>query len=83
MDMYPAPKLIQYEESNHPFYKKGIKLVDAAYDSELGVSYCDQAMVIRGNDTHGRCSGKWKKYCCHCQTIEAAMKAVEEGPEFV
>lgn len=84
MELVEPPRLIQYAESNHPFYKKGIELVDAAYDSELGVSYdLSRRGVIRSNDTHGRCSGGQEKYCHHCQTIEAATKAVEEGPEFV
>ena len=72
MELVEPPRLIQYAESNHPFYKKGIELVDAAYDSKLGVSY--GLLVIRGNDTHGRCSGGREKYCHHCQTIGAAVK---------
>ena len=82
-ELIEPPRLIQYADSNHPFYKKGIKLVNAAYASKLGISYDSYWKEIRSEDTHGRCSGKFPKKCHHCQTIEAATKAVEEGPEWL
>lgn len=85
--LHPAPRLIQYEKSNHPFYRKGIELVEAARSNKSGVFYDGRSgMVIRNNSTHGHCPGGREGkpyYCVHCQTIEAATKAVEEGPLFL
>jgi len=80
------PRMIQYTVSNCPFYKKGAELVDAAYAAEVDgkeLRYDTQYWFIgRNNNSHGRCSGG-KKDCHHCQTIEAAIKAVEEGSVWV
>lgn len=91
MKKYLAPRLFQYDESNHPFYKKGFELINAAHFSKSGILYDDwygraRQGAIRNNSTHGRCPGGRKSkpyYCVHCQTIEAATKAVEEGPLFL
>lgn len=87
MKKYPAPRLIQYTESNHPFYKKGFELVNVAHFEKAGIQYDVWRENVRRNDyTHGRCPGGRKGkpyYCVHCQTIEAATKAVEDGPLFL
>ena len=80
VEKYPTAKLIQYYESNHPFYKQGCELVDAAHFSKAGfqdggIQYVDWS--VRNNSTHGKCPGnrKSKPYnCVHCQTIEDAIK---------
>jgi len=39
MKKFKAPRLIQYLESNYPFYKKGMSLVDATHGEKFGVLY--------------------------------------------
>lgn len=72
MKKFPAPRLFQYAESNHQFYKKRFELIDTACFSESGISYGYEA--IRNNSTHGRCPGGRKGSCHHCQTIGKASK---------
>ena len=74
---FELPRMIQYAESNHPFYKRGVELVDTAYAMEKDgkvFSYDTQYWWVgRDEDSHGRCSGG-KKDCHHCDTIGAASK---------
>ena len=78
--LFEPPRMIQYSESNWPFYRKGVELINAAYAAEVDgkvFSYDTQYWWVgRDSNSHGRCSGG-KKDCHHCQTIDAARDLVE------
>ena len=84
MKKVDAPRLVQYEESNLPFYNKGCELVDAAHAEKRGVLYIvSNGIVVRNSSTHGCCPGEYlipalrPKNCTHCKTIDAAIIEVE------
>ena len=75
-ETFEPPRLIQYAESNWPFYEKGAAIVRAAIfykGLDYGFGFNNSG---RTPDSHGRCSGG-KKDCHHCQTIDAAIEALE------
>ncbi len=70
---FSPPRLIQYEESNFPFYKKGAAIVRATRCwEELNPDF---RFINDGRtpETHGRCLGG-KPDCHHCQTIDESIK---------